>query len=467
MSRTHELVKNTVIITIGKLATLVVNFLLLPLYTSKLSTEEYGNYDFVVVISSFLVPIITLLLEESMFRFIIDAKTEKETGKVISNTLFFCVFSSIVLCALGGILTYVFNYELGLYIVVYAVALVMIALSNAITRAKGKVTLYSCSNFALSVLIIALNLIMILIFNMGFEALVLSHVIANVLVSLIVFKKISIGSYIKLKSIDRNLLKQMLKYSLPLVPNTICWNVIELSDRLLIMSVLGASFNGVYSIANKFPNVINTFYSYFIIAWRESSAKILNDGNEEESYNSIYKTIKKVLFSVTLGLICVIPLVFPILVNEEYLAGMYYIPILAVSVYFLALSSFYGGVFTAHKDTKVLGTTSVIGALINLLINAILISKFKLYAAAFSTLIASIVMYSYRKIKVKKHITFHEEISNDIIQYILIGVACISFYINSNYLNVITFIISLTFIIIYNKNILLMVLKWLRRKVKK
>ena len=83
MNQKKQLLVNTIIIAIGKLSTQVVSFLLLPLYTSKLSPAEYGTYDFLVTLSTFLLPIITLLMEESMFRFLIDADDLKSKKRVI------------------------------------------------------------------------------------------------------------------------------------------------------------------------------------------------------------------------------------------------------------------------------------------------------------------------------------------------------------------------------------------------
>ena len=83
MNQKKQLLRNTIIIAIGKLSTQVISFLLLPLYTGKLSPEQYGSYDFMVTLSVFLLPIVTLLMEESMFRFLIDAETVKQRKKVI------------------------------------------------------------------------------------------------------------------------------------------------------------------------------------------------------------------------------------------------------------------------------------------------------------------------------------------------------------------------------------------------
>ena len=96
MGRKKELAFNTIIIGIGKFGTQVLSFFLLPIYTSVLSTEEYGIYDLILTISIFLTPIITLLMEESMFRFLIDVKDEEEKGSVISQVVKYVIKRLII-----------------------------------------------------------------------------------------------------------------------------------------------------------------------------------------------------------------------------------------------------------------------------------------------------------------------------------------------------------------------------------
>ena len=52
MNQKKELIKNTLIISIGKFSTQLVSFLLLPLYTTLLTTSEYGQYDLLNTISN-------------------------------------------------------------------------------------------------------------------------------------------------------------------------------------------------------------------------------------------------------------------------------------------------------------------------------------------------------------------------------------------------------------------------------
>ena len=92
--------KNTIIIALGKFSTQVISYLLLPLYTSILTTSEYGIYDFLVTACIFIVPFITLLMEESMFRFLIDENNDDGKRKVMSNACIYSILSMIVWCTI-------------------------------------------------------------------------------------------------------------------------------------------------------------------------------------------------------------------------------------------------------------------------------------------------------------------------------------------------------------------------------
>ena len=88
MNKKKQLAKNTIIIFFGRVCTQLISFFLLPLYTSYLATKEYGTVDLIQTYVTLLVPIITLELEMSIFRFLIDSrKSEKETNKLINESV--------------------------------------------------------------------------------------------------------------------------------------------------------------------------------------------------------------------------------------------------------------------------------------------------------------------------------------------------------------------------------------------
>ena len=79
-----------------------------------------------------------------------------------------------------------------------------------------------------------------------------------------------------------------------------------------------------------------------------------------------------------------------------------------IATYYSNLSSFYGGIFSAYKDTKIMGTTTMVAAIINLVVDLMFVTTFKIYAACFSTLIANLIVYFYRRYKLKKYIKLKE-----------------------------------------------------------
>ena len=236
MGRAKELVFNTIIIGVGKFSTQIVSFLLLPLYTSLLTTEEYGIYDLIVTISTLLIPLITLLMEESMFRFLIDCKDDKSKKKVISQSIIYSCFGILLFSIIYVFITILFNFKFKWLTYAYILIHVVIALRNALARGLSKIKLFSIANFVTSALTIILNILFIVYLKLGIVGLLYSNIISGIITSVFVFIKLRILNYISFKEFDRILLNEMIKYSIPLVPNSLSWTIINLSDRIVISS---------------------------------------------------------------------------------------------------------------------------------------------------------------------------------------------------------------------------------------
>ncbi len=409
MNQRNQLVKNTMIIAIGKLSTQIISYLLLPLYTYKLAPAEFGIYDFVCTLSLFLCPIITLLMEESMFRFLIDATSKMQERKVISQTIIYIIFGTAMFIPIAFLaLKFGAKYSpmLIFAVISFVISNIMIGLSNSLARGLSKLKLYSFSNFILGIGTIILNIIFIVGLNSGAEGLLWANTIANILTAIVIFAKLKLWRYIG--KFNKGLMKKMVRYSVPLVPNSISWSIINMSDRIFLTQIIGSAANGIYAMANRFPNIINVVYGYFNTAWKESAARIIKDENKNKYYNSIYHDTKRFLYAVTICLIAVMPFIFPILINKSYDEAYIYIPIVMIATYYSNLSSYFGGIFSAYKDTKIMGTTTLVAAAINLIIDLILIKQFKIYAACISTLVADLIVYFYRRKKLKKYIKLKE-----------------------------------------------------------
>lgn len=462
MSRKKDLMLNTIIIAIGKISTQVISVLLLPIYTSILTVNEYGTYDLIITIAVFLLPFVTLLMEESMFRFLIDADTDKKKKQVISQTCIYIIVSSIFFSILIFIIGQIFNIkDTGIFIM-YLIANVISSLKNTIVRGLGKIKLYAISNFISSLMIIICNIIFIVYFKYGYYGLLYSSIIANLLVSIVIFIKINIFKFISIKDLNREKMKEMIKFSIPLVPNSISWAVINLSDRLVISSVLGTAANGIYSMAYKFPNIIDTIYNFFYIAWKESASKAIKDEDSDDFYNKVYNSLKNFLYSITVGMIACLPFVFSLLIKKEFTEAYLYIPILVLAIYFSNISGYYGGIFSAYKNTSIMGKSTLIGSVLNLLIDIILIKLIGIWAAAISTLISTYVVYILRKRQINKIVKLNE--MSPLPRILIFILALISYYIKNVFVSAIILVIVVAFCIYTNKEILLDILKSAKKR---
>ena len=101
MSREKELVKNTAIIAVGRICAQAASFLLLPVYTALLSTEEYGIVDLLNTYVSLIVPIVTLQMEQALFRYLVEhRKKEEEKSTLISIAMIAAFIQSCIFLVL-------------------------------------------------------------------------------------------------------------------------------------------------------------------------------------------------------------------------------------------------------------------------------------------------------------------------------------------------------------------------------
>lgn len=404
MSETKRLIKNTGVIAVGGMATKVVQFFLLPLYTSVLSTAEYGTVDYINTIALFLVPVVSVLMDEALFRFLIDCETDAEKRRAVT-----CSVVAMVVCCLVftiGVTAVWAIFRPGnlVWVAVLVVAQALLQMTGAVLRGFGKTPSYALMNFVASAATIVLNVVFIAVLSWGVVGMLSATVIAQGGTSIAFLVRERIWRYIDPKALDVPYAADLVRYAVPLIPNKVSWTIMNMVDRLIIMNVMGASAAGVYAVSYKFPNVMDTVYGFFYQSWKESSARALGgEGDEVAFYNAVYRALRRFMAAVVLVMTALMPLVYGLLVEGDYGEGMLYVPILLLATYYSNISGFYGGIFTAHRDTVIMGTTTVVSALLCLVLCFLLIPVVGLWGASLATLAATFTVNEYRLAKVQRH----------------------------------------------------------------
>lgn len=453
MSKGKDLAKNTAIVSIGKICTQLITFFLLPVYTAVLSNEEYGVVDLLNTLTSLLLPIATLQIEQGIFRYLLDCRENKEKQTTLITTVskFILVQSAICILIFLCASPFIHN-EYKYFLMTNLLMGILSSISLQICRGLGDNKTYAVGSFITGALTVILNVIFIVAFKWGAYGMLIATAISNLLCAIYVFVKKKIYKYIDIKQNDKNLLKDIIKYSVPLIPNMISWWIVSASDRTIISAVIGVAQNGIYSAANKFSGIFSTLYSVFNLTWTESASININSEDRDEFFSKIFDFIVRFFGSLCLGTIAVMPFVFGILVNEKFAESYYQIPILILGSVFNILVSFLGSVYVAEKLTKEIAKTSIIAAIINIVVNIALINQIGLYAASISTVIAYLAMFIYRWIDVKKYVSIKTNKTLIAVLSVSFLVAIITYYLKMKIISIVVLLAVIIIAIYINKD---------------
>lgn len=452
MNKNNELLKNTVIIFIGKFCIQFVSFLLVPIYTHYLIASDYGYVDLIQTYISLIAPIIILRFDSAIFRFLIEYRDKEEIkGEIISSSSFLIFLQISILSFIFIIINCFINIQYRLAIILNIIFVSISSYLLQLTRGIGRNIDYSIASIISGLMTITINIVLIISFEYNASSILYASIVANVFCSLYLLKKNKILKYFRLKHFNKNRLKEMLKYSLPMIPDGLSWWVVNVSDRTIIGIIIDTAANGIYAISCKFSNILSSLFQIFNMSWQESASLHIDDDDKDKFFTDILNKVYLIYFSICISILVVIPIVFDLLIGKEYKNAYNYIPILLLSILFNAIANIVGGVYIAKKETKRVARTTIMAAFINIIINLAFVKKIGLYAAAFSTLVSYIVVALYRYIDVKKYIIMKLNKRMFFFTLLIYVISACLYYNNNTTLNIINLIMILNIVVVINR----------------
>ncbi len=467
MSRGKDLAKSTTILSIGTFFTKIINFLLIPIYTAFLSTSEYGTVEIFNTVSSVVIVISTLQLEQAVFRQLTLLRTNPvEQRQVITASLRAIASLAILATAAIFIFSTIFNYPYTIYLILATIFQMFFALLSQVSRGIGHNKNYAAGQFVSALISVSISILLLTIFNLGIEGVFVGTILGFLFAT--AFLIISERSYLfsKPHPEHRAITKNLLSYSLPLVPNSISWWVFNSSDKIITDIFLGASSVGLLGIAYKFPSIMTIIYNVFNLSWTESLIAHIKDTDVSAYFSKIFNLILTNFLLIISLFFTTLPLAWPFLVNSNFHDAYFLIPVLLIATVPNIIIGLTGAIYLAKKNTKEIMFTSIFAAIINVLCNLILIHFIGLYAATISTLIAYTVLAIYRIFDVRKR---YFKIIFSYKELLLCSAALISsllvYFAQNKLICLILTILLVTGIIYYNRKLLFPLLKTFKRKV--
>jgi len=464
-NREKKLIKNTGILAIGQLSSKIFTFFLLPLYTMVLVPDDYGTVDMLQTVISLILYLLTLQIESAVFRFLIESRSNQEQQRKYITSGIIVVSLSASLFTVGVIIVSLFfNIPYLLLFILALWAQAFYFFLSSVARGMGNNFSYSVASFLVVISSLMINIFLILGAHLGAQSILIALIVSNIIGGFFLLIKEKLYHIFSISSFSKIEVKKMLSYSIPLIPNAVSWWIANASDRLLILAFLGASMNGIYAAANKIPTIYTTIFSVFNLAWSESVSLSMSDKDKAEYINGVMNRSYKFFSFINLGIICSMSLVFDFLIGPDYSYAYGHVYILLIAIFFNSMCSLLGGVLTGFKDSKAIGATTVMGAIVNIILNLIMIKQIGLYAASISTLISYVLIYLFRKNAVCKHIKYKLSIRFSI-QLIFITMLVTTGYFIRNYIfNIVILFVLIVWGIVNNREMIMPILKRIKKK---
>ena len=293
-------------------------------------------------------------------------------------------------------------------------------ISAQFCKASGKAKIYAIEGITSSIFLFGFSIIFLAIFHLEIHGYLLAILISQICSFLYLSLAGRITSCYKKHNFEKDLLKDMLRYSIPLVPNSFSWWVIQTSDRYMVAWLIGDYANGQYTMAYKIPSMLGVISDIFMQAWALSAIDEYDGEKDFQRFTSVYESFEASLVIISSIVLCLNQPIATILYGKEFIDAGIYAPLLIYALLFNNVQAFFGSIYNAAKKTKELMYSSLGTAIINIVLNALFIPSLGVYGAIISTCISYMLLAVLRIVGSRKYIPFSINYRIMIINFILI-----------------------------------------------
>ena len=266
----------------------------------------------------------------------------------------------------------------------------------------------------------------------GIKGIFLANTIARVLALVLVECKVRrVTSNLRWGINSREVGREILRFTLPLLPGSLCWWITGSTDRLFISHFLGLDVNGVYAVAVRFTGIIYTLAIIFYQAWQETAILQYHSPDRDRFFSRMFNSYILLLGFILVGYVFMLKVNYDWLVADEYQESLYFIYPLGLSAVIFAIAAFFDMGYQCAKDTKRTLPAIVLAAIVNLVLNFLLIKPLGVYGIIITQLVTYLVLVVYRWFDMRRYFVLKFE-PRTLVPIILMVVCAIPFYFNKS-----------------------------------
>lgn len=449
MNKYSILVKNTLLVFGGGIGSKLIMLFMMPLYTRWLSRDGYGEMDLITIYATLLLSIVSCCIPEALFVFP-SGETKINQMKFFSSGVLFNCFTIFLATCLFVVIDFfskLYFWDNSFINNIWFIYIMMVSSifqqqAQQFSRSTNHMIVYSLTGLIYTLIVFVLSFL--LVKSNGVRGYVNCITIANIGSMLFCLYFAKIYKYLNFKYFRYSAVKEMLVYSIPLIPNSIIWWLVNAFNRPLMERYLGIQDVGIYAVANRFPSILTVLFAMFTASWQISAIEEFKSGTYQVFYNRIFKFVFNILICILLIIVLSSKLFVEIFADSDFFTAWKYIPILTFGTFISCISAFIGVNFSAARESKYFLYSSLYGAVVSIILNFVLIPLWGLWGACFSVVLSFFAIAISRYIYSIKYV----HVSN-IMYYVIMLICVISVMILYNFENYLLCCISAILIIFY------------------
>lgn len=403
-------VKASMAYTICSILQKCLSFITLPLFTRLLTTEQYGQYSVYTSWSSILTIFLTLNLAYGSFNTAM-VRFDKDRRGYISSiqglTVVLCAAFCVLYMPLRGFWNRLFELPTELVLLMIVEILAQFSLQCWFGVKRFEFEYRSVIVVTLLVAILSPVMAYILVINSQERGIarIIGYGLVNIAVGLVAFiLNLTKGK----KPLKGEYWRYALRFNIPLIPYYLSQVIFNMSDRIMISHICGTDMAGMYSVAYSLSTVLNFVLNAINNSYVPWLYGRIHAGEEREN-RSISTGITILMAFLLLGVIALAPEFILIMAGKEYAQAVWVVPPVTMSILLLFYAQLFINVEFYYEEKSMLVWGSIGAAVLNLVLNALLIPVFGFVAAGYTTLVSYVVFavtnyYTMRRMLKKRNL---------------------------------------------------------------
>jgi O-antigen/teichoic acid export membrane protein len=398
-AQVKRLGKHTAIYGLGGLVSRILAVLLLPLYTRYLGPVGFGKIETVVALTTVLVIVLRLGISSAFFRFYFDTKDEAQRTLVVRTSFWFTMTMATAGLVVGFILATPIAHGLKLGDDPWLVRAAFVGLwaqmnyeqLTSLFRVEERSTAFVLASLANVLITVGATVLLVVGLDKGPTGAVVGNFIGTLCVYfvLLAYRRYQLGL-----QFSRNLLRQMNHFGMPLVPSALALWAINFIDRIFIAQYKGQAEVGVYSVAVRISSAIVFLMIAFRLAWPAFAYSIEDDREAKRTYSYVLTYLVFVCCWVSLALGVLAPwLVAWLARGPGFHRAADAVALLAFATTAYAAYTVVAIGIGRARQTQFNWVVSGVAAVVNVVLNVILIPPYGMIGAAISTPAAYLALF--------------------------------------------------------------------------